>query len=54
MKQEDIMGGGTDNEVAKAARDAQSLNARRNKLMRAIDSRLGESGASETEKTYSE
>jgi len=52
MAQEGIMNGKTDSEVAKAAKNAQTLNARRNKLIRAIDQRLGEADISETEKTY--
>jgi len=38
--------------IANAAKRAQSLNARRNALIRAIDERLGESERSPTEKTY--
>jgi len=38
--------------VATAAKQAQVLNARRNKLIRAIDERLGDGAISQTEKTY--
>jgi len=54
MAQEKVMSGKTDQETARAAKDAQMFNARRNKLIRAIDARLGEADASEMEKTYSE
>ena len=50
--QETVMQGGSDAEVAEAAKKAQQLNARRNALIRAIDERLGESGISVTDKTY--
>ncbi len=48
--QEQVMRGGADSEMATAAVRAQQMNARRNALIRAIDSRLGE--ASVLEKTY--
>jgi len=38
--------------LAKAAKDVQTLNARRSALIRVIDERLGESSISLTEKTY--
>lgn len=50
--QEQIMAGGTDKEVAKAAILAQKTNARRNALIRAISIRLGEEEISPLEKTY--
>jgi len=50
--QEDVMHKEGDSEVAEAARSAQLLNSRRNELIRAIDSRLGEGGISVTSKTY--
>ena len=50
--QETVMANGTNEEVAKAAKKAQQLNARRNSLIRAIDCRLGESNISLTDKTY--
>lgn len=49
--QETVCKAGENAAVAKAAREAQSLNARRNALIRAIDARLKESG-SPTAKTY--
>jgi len=42
----------TTEEVAKAARDVQSLNAKRSALIRAIDKRLGDESISLTDKTY--
>ncbi len=50
--QEDVMSGKTDKDVANAAKRAQQLNNRRNKLMRAIDERLDEADISVTDKTY--
>lgn len=50
--QEDVMTGGDDAKVAEAAKMAQITNARRNKLIRAIDERLGESGNTQLTKTY--
>lgn len=52
MAQEDIMCASNDATVAKAAKDAQKLNARRSQLIRAINERLGESDITQTEKTY--
>lgn len=52
--QEMVMsGGGTDSEIAEAAKKAQRLNVRRNALIRAIDEKLGETDISATDKTYS-
>lgn len=39
-------------ELAKAARDVQSLNAKRSALVRAINERLGEGQFSSMDKTY--
>jgi hypothetical protein len=50
--QEKVMRGGSDKEVADAAKLAQKTNARRNELIRAIDERLGEADISSLEKTY--
>lgn len=50
--QETVMNGGTDKDVAIAAKKAQQLNVRRNSLIRAIDHRLGEHDISITDKTY--
>lgn len=50
--QEKVMSSSNPDEVAKAAKEAQSLNARRNRLIRAIDSRLGEESITLTGKTY--
>jgi hypothetical protein len=52
MAQEKVMHGETEHEIAIAAKQAQELNARRNKLIRAIEERMGESSAGQTEKTY--
>ena len=38
--------------IAKAAKDAQELNARRSQLIRAIDERMGESDITQTAKSY--
>ena len=40
------------NKVAAAAKQTQQLNARRNKLIRAIDKRLNDEDITLTEKTY--
>ena len=50
--QEAVMNGGDDAKVAEAAKMAQITNARRNKLIRAIDDRLGESDNTQLSKTY--
>lgn len=50
--QETVMRETDDSKVATAAKQAQVLNARRNKLIRAIDERLGDGAISQTEKTY--
>ena len=50
--QERLMSATSDHDVAEAARDAQSLNARRNALMRAIDETLGQGSITLTEKSY--
>ena len=50
--QETIMTASDAQEIAAAAKNAQSLNARRNALIRAIDERVGESSISLTSKTY--
>lgn len=50
--QETVCNESAESKVAEAAIKAQLLNARRNALIRAIDSRLGESNASPTPKTY--
>lgn len=44
--------GASDSDVAKASKLAQSMNARRCALMKAIDERLSESEFSVTPKTY--
>jgi hypothetical protein len=50
--QETVMNGKTDKEVAKAAKQAQQLNVRRNRLMRAIDEATGFAEDAPAEKTY--
>lgn len=50
--QEDVMKGGDDAFVAKVARKAQQLNAKRNALVRAIDERLGNAETTPDEKSY--
>jgi hypothetical protein len=50
--QEDVMGKSDIQQVAKAAKDAQQLNAKRNKLIREIDKHLGETAITVTGKTY--
>lgn len=52
MAQEIVMSSENTEEIAKAAKDAQSLNARRNKLIRAIDKVSGQEHLSVTAKTY--
>jgi len=42
----------TDEEIVKAARDVQKLNARRSALIMVIDKRLGDGNISLTDKTY--
>jgi hypothetical protein len=42
----------TDEEIADAFRKAQTLNSRRNALIRAIDETVGQSNFSPTGKTY--
>lgn len=50
--QERLLSGADDHEVAEAARDAQQLNARRNRLIRAIDEALGQDSITVTGKSY--
>lgn len=50
--QETITTSQDDLEVAVASRKAQELNAKRNRLMRAIDESVGQLEDSVTEKTY--
>ncbi len=50
--QERLVAGKDDHEVAEAAKDAQRLNIRRNKLIRAIDEVLGQDSITVTEKSY--
>ena len=50
--QERLMSSTNDHDIAKAAKDAQSLNARRNALMRAIDETLGQEDITLTRKSY--
>ena len=50
--QETIMSSENEGEVANAAKAAQRMNARRNALIREIDSRFGEALFSPTDKTY--
>lgn len=50
--QEKIMGGGTDEEIAKYSKDCQLLNAKRNKLIKSIDELLNFSLDSVSMKTY--
>ena len=50
--QEILMSSTNDKDTAKAAKDAQGLNARRNALMRAIDGMVGQGSITLTEKTY--
>ncbi len=50
--QETVMNDTDITKVAAAAKQAQQLNARRNKLIRAIDERLGDGAITLTEKTY--
>ena len=51
LKQDQLMSS-PDNEVVQVARDIQTLNKRRNELMREIDKRLGDSDITVTDKTY--
>jgi len=51
--QERVMHGKSDKEIAIAAKTAQQMNSKRNKLIRAIDKRLGDAALSPTAKTYS-
>ena len=50
--QEDVMKETDSDKVAKAAKVAQETNARRNILIRTIDTRLGEHTITPLEKTY--
>lgn len=50
--QEKVMNGKTKEEIAEASVQAQTLNKRRNELMRALDTHFGELQNSVTEKTY--
>ena len=52
FSQEIVMNSDGDIVVAKAAKQAQALNARRNKLIQAIDEIADIEGISPTEKTY--
>lgn len=52
MQQEIIMKSNDDQEILKAAKMAQKLNARRNQLIRAIDEVSGQLDITLTEKTY--
>ena len=52
MAQERLMSSTADKDTAKAAKDAQRLNARRNALMRAIDEMVGQGDITLTEKSY--
>ena len=49
---QDILMSSPDNDVVQVARDIQTLNKRRNELMREIDKRLGDSDITVTDKTY--
>lgn len=51
LKQDQLMSS-PDSEVVQVARDIQTLNKRRNELMREIDKRLGDSDITVTDKTY--
>jgi hypothetical protein len=50
--QETIMHSTDEKEIIKAAKTAQETNARRNALIRAIDSRVGDSNITPEGKTY--
>jgi hypothetical protein len=50
--QEILMQQTDDATMAKVARQAQEMNARRNALIRAIDTRLGEADNTQLPKTY--
>jgi hypothetical protein len=50
--QEKVMSSTNTEDIAKAAKDAQALNARRNKLITAIDVQMGSKYLSPTGKTY--
>ena len=50
--QEIVMSSKAEEEISKAAKTAQRMNARRNALIREIDIRLGEQYFSPTEKSY--
>ncbi len=52
FKQEIICASANREEISDAAKAAQSLNKRRNDLIRAIDKRLGDAAKSPTTKTY--
>ena len=49
---QDILMSSPDTDVVQVARDIQTLNKRRNELMREIDKRLGDSDITVTDKTY--
>jgi len=52
MAQDRVMESKDEQSIVTAALDAQKLNARRCKLIAAIDNRLGEGNISPTAKTY--
>lgn len=52
MEQEKIMTAKIGEDISEPARKTQTLNARRNALIRAIDARLNEENLSPTGKTY--
>lgn len=52
FRQETICSSHDNAEIAEAAKAAQSLNKRRNDLIRALDKRLGDTDKTPTTKTY--
>jgi hypothetical protein len=52
MEQDKMMAAKEGEDISASAIKTQQLNARRNELIRAIDSRLGEAQISPTDKTY--
>lgn len=50
--QERLMSADSDADAGKSAKEAQTLNVRRNALIRAIDEALGQGNITLTEKSY--
>jgi len=50
--QERLLSAKDDHDIAKAAKDSQMLNLRRNSLIRSIDEALGQTDITVTDKSY--